>query len=205
VGLDTLVQQHGMADTINTLKPYHLPEFSQNTAQALLVALTARYDITLPAADQTALLAGVQWLQPYYIQFAFSQLRQLIKAETDAALPGLIEKAIENMAQPGTDNDFHHWEKRLFLQLPKVHAQHSVALLTQAATQREGARPETLLASLQGRLPDATADEARQLFVQLRDILQRDGYWVLLGDGPQRRYRFALEPLRRWWLRRNSL
>jgi len=205
VGLDTLVQQHGMADTINTLKQYHLPEFSESAALALLTALAERYGIALAAADKAALLAGVQWLQPYYIQFAFSQLRQLMAAEHGAPLPGLIDRAIDNMAQPGIDNDFHYWEERLFLQLPKTHAQHAVALLTLAAAQREGARPESLLAALQGRLPDATDDEARALLLQLRDILQRDGYWVPIGAGPQRRYRFALEPLRRWWVRRNTL
>lgn len=205
VGLDTLVQQHGMADTINTLKQYHLPEFSESAAQDLLTHLTARYGLAFHATDKAALLVGVQWLQPYYIQFAFSQLRQLISAEPEAPLPGLIDKAIENMAQPGMDNDFHHWEERLFLQLPKTHAQHAVALLTQAAVQREGTRPEGLLAHLQGRLTDATDDEARQLFLQLRDILQRDGYWVPIGEAPQRRYRFTLEPLRRWWVRRNTL
>lgn len=204
VGLDTLVQQHGMADTINTLRQYHLPEFSEQAAQGLLTALTARYSLGLLAADQAALLAGVQWRQPYYIQFAFSQLRQRLAAEPGAPLSGLIDQAIDAMAQPGIDNDFHHWERRLFLQLPKAHAQHAVALLALAAVQREGARPENLMAGLQGRLPDATDDEARQLFLGLRDILQRDGYWVPTGEGPQRRYRFTLEPLRRWWVRRNT-
>ena len=109
------------------------------------------------------------------------------------------------MAQPGSDNDFHHWEQRLFMQLPHADALHAVALLAQAAATREGSRADSLLTTLHGRIPDATEEQARLAFIRLRDILQRDAYWTPDDSSGARRYRFMLEPLRRWWLRRSTL
>lgn len=40
---------------------------------------------------------------------------------------------------------------------------------------------------------------------RLRDILLRDAYWQPDDSTGGRHYHFPLEPLRRWWLRRNSL
>lgn len=205
VGLDTLVQQHGMADTINSFKHLGLKPFSPSEAQAMLQKLTNRYQLALIESDLCALIAAIQWLQPYYLQLAFSELRSLITAQPKEAPAQLIDAAITQMAQPGSDNDFHFWEQRLFLQLPEAQAKQAVAMLTQAAASREGIRPENLLASLQEQMLDATADEARSRFINLRDILQRDAYWVPDESSGTRRYRFVLEPLRRWWLRRNTL
>lgn len=205
VGLDTLVQQHGMADTINTLKQLGLPPFSEEEAGGMLQQLAARYQLVFGTDEALALLAAVQWWQPYYLQLAFHELRSLISAKPGMAPASLIDTALEQMVQPGSDNDFHFWEERLFLQLPHPDAQHAVILLSQAAMTREGARAESLLATLHGRLPNATDDEARQAFIRLRDILQRDAYWVPDDSGGTRRYRFMLEPLRRWWLRRTTL
>lgn len=204
VGLDTLVQQHGMADTINSLKHDALPAFSRPQADDLLGRLASEYGLPL-GDDADALLDAIQWLQPYYIQLAFSHLRILFAAQPEAALAGLIEQAVERMVQPGMDNDLHFWEERLFKQLPHADAGHAVALLTRAAATRPGERPEALLALLHQRLPDATAEEARRVFINLRDILQRDAYWMPDESGGTRRYRFLLEPLRRWWNQRNTL
>ena len=204
VGLDTLVQQHGMADTINSLKHDALPAFSRPQAEALLAKLASEYRVPL-AEDAGTLLDAIQWLQPYYIQLAFSHLCLLYLAQPDDALAGLIEQAVERMVRPGMDNDLHFWEERLFKQLPHADAGHAVALLSRAATTRPGERPEVLLALLHERLPQATTEEARRVFINLRDILQRDAYWVPDESSGTKRYRFLLEPLRRWWHQRNTL
>jgi hypothetical protein len=209
VGLDTLVQQHGMADTINSLKHESLPAFSDDTACAMLGALAARYQIAISADDCAQLVAAVLWPQPYYLQVAFHHLRSLMMqspgGHSTAAMTDLITQAIAKMAEPGADNDFHHWEMRLEMQLTNIDAAHCLALLTLAAETAQGAQPETLLAKLHERLPNANNDEAKRLFIQLRDILQRDAYWWPDASSGRMRYRFRLEPLRLWWLRRNTL
>jgi hypothetical protein len=205
VGLDTLVQQHGMADTINSMKHEGLEAFSEPVAVAMLDKLAQRYAITLAEGDAQKIIASVLWPQPYYLQAAFHHLRVLMGQTPTAQATLLIDQAIEKMVQPGGDNDFHHWEKRLTIQLPSADAAHCLALLNLAATDPQGIRAENLLAALQERLPQTTTEEAKQVFINLRDILQRDAYWWPDDSAGHRRYRFRLEPLRRWWLRRNTL
>lgn len=205
IGLDTLAQQHGMADTINSLTHRGLDAFSHGEAVAMLGRLAASYAIDLPEADAARLVTTVQWPQPYYLQQVFHNLRELLRRQAPGSLAELIEQAVEQLAQPGSDNDFHHWEKRLFMQLGTADAGHACALLTKAAADPIGVRPELLLSMLEERLPNTAPDQARRLFINLRDILQRDAYWWPDESSGVRRYRFRLEPLRRWWARRDTL
>lgn len=205
VGLDTLVQEHGMADTINSLNHQSLPPFSEALACQLIRELAARYTIALDATAIARLVAAIRWPQPYYLQVAFQHLRSLVTAAPATPPQDLIDKAVDQLIQPGADNDFHHWEKRLEMQLSPDLARLAKALLTQSATQPSGTRAENLLATVQQRHPNATDDEALALFARLRDILLRDAYWQPDDSTGGRHYHFPLEPLRRWWLRRNSL
>jgi len=208
VGLDTLVQEHGMADTINSLNHQNLPPFTDPLACQLIRELATSYKITLDDNAVRQLVDAVSWPQPYYLQIAFQQLRSLIAASPATPPQDLIETAIDQIIQPGVgaDNDFHHWEKRLDMQLAPPLAALAKALLAQSAARPGGTRAENLLDTVQQRHPGASDDEARALFVRLRDILLRDAYWLADdSSGSGRHYRFALEPLRRWWNRRNSL
>jgi hypothetical protein len=205
VGLDTLVQQHGMADTINSMKHATLEAFSDDVATRMLCKLADRYELAFTQADARNLVAAVLWPQPYYLQLAFHHLRSMMKQGSIVDVPVLIGQAIAKMAQPSEDNDFHHWEGRLSIQLSAVDAGHCMAMLELAAQLPTGARAESLLDKLQERMPNATPDEARHAFFVLRDILQRDAYWWPDETQGHKRYRFRLEPLRYWWLRRNSL
>lgn len=205
VGLDTLVQQHGMADTINSLNHQSLAPFSTNVATDMLATLARDYHIALEAADARAIVDAIQWPQPYYLQIAFHHLRDLVLSHPAIAPAGLIGLAIDKMVQPGSDNDFHHWEKRLEQQLSRSDAAHAQALLKLVARDPAGAQPEILLDALAARMPQASPEQARSAFINLRDILQRDAYWWADDGSGIRRYRFRLEPLRRWWNRRDTL
>lgn len=205
VGLDTLVQQHGMADTINSFSHRSLPPYSESVAVDMLNTLATSYGIALQPLDAQAIVDALQWPQPYYLQIAFNHLRELAKANPTTRLSELIEPAIAKMIEPGSDNDFHHWEKRLTQQLGHNNGGHARALLTIAAKDPSGVRPEMLLAALQERIPNVPPDDAKAVFVDLRDILVRDAYWWSDPTLEPKRYRFRLEPLRRWWIGRNSL
>ena len=205
VGLDTLVQQHGMADTINSLKHEGLDAYTDTEAAAMLGELAATYSIDLTEEHRQQFVNSVGWAQPYYLQLAFHHLRSLRATLPGLDLGQLIAQAVEQSAQPDKDNDFHHWEGRLFIQLTTAEAHHCVALLSVTAQDPSGTRPESLLAMLHERLPDATAEEAKRAFVNLRDILLRDAYWCADESQGHKRYRFRLKPLRLWWLRRSTL
>lgn len=205
VGLDTLVHQHAMADTINSLSHQSLAAFKDEVAVDMLNRLATRYQLELSSADADSIVKAVQWAQPYYLQIAFHHLRSLKTAHPTRAINDLIEEAISTMVQPGADNDFHHWEQRLELQLAHNDAAHARAMLKMAAQDPLGARPEMLLAALEARMQNSTQEEARRAFINLRDILERDAYWWPDMSSGFKRYRFRLEPLRLWWLRRDTL
>ncbi|MBB5607810.1 MULTISPECIES: ATP-binding protein [unclassified Janthinobacterium] len=205
VGLDTLVQQHGMADTINSLSHQSLPAFKDEVAIAMLKELAAHYVIPLTPDDARSLVEAVQWPQPYYLQVAFHHLRTLVSSHADEDMRALIAQAVDIMVQPGSDNDFYHWEQRLHQQLLQTDASHAMALLNLCSQDRQGARPEALLAVIEDRLPHALPEVTRRIFINLHDILERDAYWWPDDSSGVKRYRFRLEPLRRWWLRRNTL
>ncbi|GAB6041830.1 AAA family ATPase [Endothiovibrio diazotrophicus] len=205
VGLDTLVQQHGMADTINSMKHETLEAFSDEEAVALLEELAGSYDIDLTGEEILSLVHAVRWAQPYYLQATFHHLRALLAEGRGSPLPELLGTAVERLIDPGKDNDFHHWESRLDLQLLAADAEHARALLSRTAFNPDGVRAEMLFATLQERIPGQTAESARRTFIRLRDILIRDAYWHVEEREGARRYRFRLEPLRRWWLKRDTL
>lgn len=205
VGLDTLVQEHGMSDTINSLNHQGLDAFEANVAKDMLLELANHYRIDLNDEDAKNIVAAVQWPQPYYLQATFHHLRSLLVSVPAAKPSELIEQAIDRLIQPGADNDFHHWATRLSLQLSRTDADHAQAMLNAAARDPKGASPESLLAVLEERMAHAPSDQARKAFIRLRDILLRDAYWWPDESTGQKRYRFRLEPLRRWWLRRDTL
>ena len=64
VGLGTLVQEHGMADTINSMRPQGLQAYSERVAIAMLEELAASYGIELSNKDAQHIVAAVQWPQP---------------------------------------------------------------------------------------------------------------------------------------------
>ena len=205
VGLDTLVQEHGMADTINSMRHQGLAAYSDGVAIAMLAELATSYKIKLSDEDARHIVAAVQWPQPYYLQMAFHHLRTLMSEHPSDSPASLIEQAIDIMILTDNDNDFHHWEKRLTIQLCKADAEHALALLSLAASDPAGARAENLLVIVQERMSSATPEEAKKTFIRLRDILLRDAYWWEEETSGVKRYRFRLEPLRRWWLRRNTV
>ncbi len=205
VGLDTLVQEHGMADTINSLSHEGLEPFSNEAAFEMLGELADSYNIPFTDEDKKKMIAAVQWPQPYYIQLAFNHLRTLRSSNPTSTISDLIQQALHKMIQPGADTDFHHWEIRLNLQLSPINAAHALALLNHTVHSPSGVRPETLLSILQERMNNNSAEEARHTFIRLRDILLRDAYWQTNETDNEKYYQFRLEPLRLWWLRRNAL
>lgn len=205
VGLDALVQQHGMADAVNSLKHQTLDPFTASEAVALLNKLAHSYAIPLTATESQAIIDALRWPQPYYLQLFFNELRATAQGQAFARPDNHIEQVLERMIASSAGNDFHHWEERLTIQLCPADAGLALTLLARTANDPKGVRGETLLAELHERLPDADADVARRTFIRLRDVLIRDAYWLADESSGVKRYCFRLEPLRRWWAKRNTL
>ncbi len=204
VGLDNLVQQHGMADTINTLRHKNLDPFSASEAIAFLQILAANYNASLSTAEALAAVNVLRWPQPYYLQLFFHEWRDLGMAPVGTDPQSWAEQIMQQMTA-SANNDFQHWEERLSIQLSPTDAGLAQTLLDHSSHAPQGGRAETLFAFLHEQMPHASDREARQTFSRLRDVLVRDAYWFADESSGDKYYRFCLEPLRRWWARRNSL
>lgn len=204
VGLDTLVQRYQMADTINSFRHKGLKPFSPPEANLFLERLATSYGVAFAPKDYGNLVNAIGWPQPYYLQRAFHNVRELLH-EKGGNVGDVIDEAVARLADHDSDNDFHHYELRLALQLGKEDGAHAVALLKLACRDIKGTTPEVLVGEIQRRTLDLSPEEQEQKFIQIRDVLVRDAYWWCEESGGIRRYRFCLEPLRKWWLRRHTL
>lgn len=203
VGLDTLVQRYRMPDTINNMSHQHLDPFSPEEADIFLVRLSDSEKLNLEPEQRRQIMQGIGWTQPYYIQLVVQRLiRPESRGEGDP--DRRISMALAQVIDPGTDNDFHHWEGRLETQLGKPDALLARELLTTAARDPNGATGQSLLNTL-ARHDHSDSSEQKAKLIYLRDILLRDAYLWRDESSKTPRYRFRLELLRQWWLRRNSL
>ncbi|WP_027186500.1 ATP-binding protein [Desulfovibrio inopinatus] len=200
VGLDTLVHNHKLADTINTLTPFKLDAFSSREAVIMLQTLAISYGWSLDEGDANKVVDVIQWPQPYYLQIAFRFLREWHTEER--SFDQCIKHLIEKMTEPGVDNDYNHWFDRLKTQLGNVQAGHAKALLGMVCATPEGMSKHDVFIALQGRMLNATEDEQLEMWSDLRDILERDAYWWSVEVDGVKYYRFCLEPLRCWWKRK---
>ncbi len=203
VGLDTLVQRCRIPDTINTLNHQQLPPFDRNKeADPFLEQLSNSHNLGLTPELRGQILDGIGWTQPFFIQLV---VQQLIRPELRAVVEPehRIRRALDQVIESGDDNDFHHWETRLEMQLGKHDADIAKNILTVAAKQ-SGASGMELLNAVSAQLPESPTEQ-RSKFIEIRDILLRDAYlWRDESQEPHH-YRFRFELLRRWWLKRNTL
>jgi len=203
VGLDTLVQRCRIPDTINTLNHQQLPPFDRDKeADPFLEQLSASHKLDLTPELRKQILDGIGWTQPFFIQLVVQQLiRPELRANSDPARR--IQRALELVVESGEDNDFHYWETRLEMQLGKHDADIAKNILTVVA-KKSGESGTALLNAVSAQLPESPVEQ-RSKFIEIRDILLRDAYlWRDDAEGLPH-YRFRLELLRCWWLKRNAL
>jgi len=195
IGLDTVAARHGLGDTVNDLVPTSLGAFDPPTADRFLQALADSYELDLPLEVRTHIIDQLGWPVPYYLQILFSNLYDLVE---DGATLGtdLVDRVFEELLQPGRKGYFDYWRQRLTEELGRPDDGHAIHLLNHCACDPRGASRAILEQALAERLSEPDAREERLRY--LLDILESDGYLVQL-DG---RWRYRLEPLRRYWLRR---
>jgi uncharacterized protein len=132
---------------------------------------------------------------PYYLQILFDRLRDRVE---DGARPStdLVEQIFEELLLPAHKGYFDYWRQRLHDELGSPEDGQAVHLLSQCARDPTGASRETLSQALAEHIQDLEPREERLRY--LLEVLESDGYLVMV-DG---RWRFRLELLRRYWLKR---
>jgi uncharacterized protein len=195
IGLDTVAARHGIGDTVNDLVPAPLGAFDSETSDRFLVALAAGEGIKLMKPVRKAIIEAIGWPVPYYLQILFDRLRDRVE---DGAKPStvLVGQIFEELLVPAHKGYFDYWRQRLHDELGSPEDGQAVHLLSQCARDPTGASLDTLTQALAEHIRDPEPREERLRY--LLEVLESDGYLVMV-DG---RWRFRLELLRRYWLKR---
>lgn len=209
IGLQSLLERHGLADKMNDCYDYPLGPFQPNEARQLWRAFAPMVDdIPWLVAEEVIehALQRIGWLSPYFLCLLLDESVRTARERQQEA-PALAQP-VESRIEIEDVNDayekllalrsrFHHWENRLKDALPPAELPFCMALLTQLSRHAEGLS----LRQLSSRLSKHEADPERRA-QRLQDLLVRlmdEGYTSVPDAG--QRVQFLSFPLRDWWHR----
>jgi len=202
VGLDTFVQQHNLAGSINDLQLQTLGAFSEKKAREFLQSLAAspQNQLDLPAETVDAILDRVGWPLPYFLQLMFHAIRQVHPDERTKEYPAVadVDAAVELLLSATYSKNFIHWITRLRDQLAPQDADAAELMLKNLCRKSKGLSRNKCYALLLARRPEADPEAIEKQCGFLLDMLERDGYL-------QRNhsiYHFRSFLLREFWRRR---
>lgn len=209
IGLQSLLERHGLADKMNDCYDYPLGPFSRPEAADLWRAFApVSDDVPWQVADEVIdhALKRVGWLSPYFVCLlldesirATRERRQELPAMKEAAEPAIeiedVDDAYEKLL--AVRSRFHHWEKRLKDALPPEELDFCIASLTHLSRHGDGLSLKQLSSRLAKYEPDQDrrAQRLQSLLVRLTD----EGYTSPPDAGL--RIQFLSFPLRDWWNR----
>lgn len=195
IGLDTVASRLRLGDTINDLDLFPLDAFTEDSANRYLAALAESYGLGIDPPVRRHMIQRVGWPVPYYLALLFEQILAQggRSAPIDAAA---VDMAFESLLAPAFKGYFDYWRQRLHEELGQPEAGNALVLLGAACLDVQGASRTVLGQHLAHRVTDPEHREA--LLRYLLDVLENDGYFIKQGG----RYRFRLEWLRQYWLRR---
>jgi uncharacterized protein len=208
IGLQSLLERHGLGETMNDCYSYPLGPYRQAEARGLwrhfaLIADEAPWQVAEPVIDYA--LSRVGWLSPYFLCLLLDESMRAARERqqecpTDATSEARIEiedvdDAYEKLL--AERSRFHHWKKRLKVALAPTDLDFCISLLTYLSRHAEGLTLRQLSSRLARKEPDPDlcAQRLQELLVRLTD----EGY-TSTPDG-NRRVQFLSFPLRDWWNR----
>ena len=205
IGLNALLERHGLHTHFNDPVQMELGPFTRNAAEAMLCHFARQQGWTLQDAAVACLCDRVGWLSPYYLNLllneSFLAARDRwdeTRSETGEIEPQDIEAGYERLLT--SRSRFSHWAQRLRNVLPTDEYPLCQALLTAVATSQDGLTLRQLHNRLAKQQPDPDRRE-RQLGLLL-SRLGEEGY--LSAPDAQGRLRFLSFPLRDWWRRNHA-
>lgn len=194
IGLDAVVAQKNLGDTINDLNPVPLGAFDTETTHAFLTALANSYDITLALPVRERIIERVGWLVPFYLQLLFAKLLELATDEAATPTPALVDRAVAQILSPAYRGSLDYWRQRLTDELGRPDDARATALLNAVCMTPEGASRAVLRQLFTEFVADPAERDDKLRF--LLDVLENDGYLVYDDAGT---YRFRSALLREFW------
>ena len=199
IGLDTVAARLNLGDTINDLSVFPLGAFEVPVAQRFLRTLADSYEMVLSDDVIDTMIQCIGWPVPYYLQLLFSALRDqcpISDIDNHSFNISAVNNAFESLLTPAHKGYFDYWRQRLKEELEEPDSGYAVLLLNAACHDSAGVSRETLQQILSEVIQDS--GEKQEKLGYLLDVLENDGYLIEADQ----RYRFRLELLREYWLRR---
>ncbi len=208
IGLQSLLERHGLALHMNDCFDYPLGPFKPHEARNLWQVFAKEGGWHSPPPVTEHALTRVAWLSPFLLCLL---LDASMKAARDRVQEtGAAATAQENSQHLQTDDvdsayeillaarsRFHHWEKRLKDSLPEPDLGFCLALLTNLSRANDGLSLRQLSTRLSKRQPDA--DQRARLIQDLLARLGDEGYTS--PPDAKGRIQFRSFLLRDWWSR----
>ncbi len=209
IGLQSLLEQHGLAELMNDCYSYPLEPFTAKEARGLWlhfapIANDIPWQVTDEVIDHA--FERIGWLSPYFLCLLLDASMRATRERLQEAgiadgegVPCIdvedVDDAYENLL--AERSRFHHWEKRLKEALSADDFTFCSAMLTAVSRSPQG----LTLRQLSSRLAKREADSGRRA-QRLQELLVRltdEGYTSSPDSGG--RIQFLSFPLRDWWHR----
>ena len=200
IGLDTFVEQRGLAGTITDLKPEKLGPFEPQIAIEFVKrrASLGLEAFVMPDDVAAEVVNRVGWALPYYLKLMVDEMQAIPPAEKSKSFPSAadVEAAFIILVSSNKRVQFMHWVSRLELQFGIATTQ-TVHVILKACCQKPGGTSKSRLRQLLiKRQPEGDLEILERDLVLLLGTLQRDGY-LHSDDGTQWVFRSFL--LRDFW------
>lgn len=207
IGLQNLLERHGLAVHMNDCYPYQLGPFSNAEASDMWQQFAKEHHGGLsshPTVTAHA-LQRIGWLAPFYVCLMLDESCKAAKVRMDetanatpgAAANGLITDDVDAAYEAllTQRSRFHHWEQRLREALPKTEFAFVQALLTHLAKSKTGLTLKQLSNRLMTQQADASrrAEQIQNALAYLTD----EGYTTPVNTEGRVQFRSFL--LRDWW------
>lgn len=194
IGLEPLVQRHGISDRINYFYPFRLGPWNRADSVACFERLTKNYRLQIEDGVAVAVYETLGIGIPHHVQTFFVRLRDFAAMrKIDRITVGHVEEVYQTeLLGPPGQIDLVHYENRLNEALDEMTHTIAMELLAEAAIQD--------IVTLEARnclqqLYAAVTCDASARIADAIDILVHDGYLESSNDG----YKFSSNLLKDWW------
>lgn len=197
IGLEPVLHQAGLSETINHLKPFLLEPWAPQTACACLQALAAEYGLTFePGADQE-IVSRIGCCVPHHVQMFFDFLeRRCEREEQTTVTVELVGRVYDlDMLSVKGHVELSSLEERLKVVLAPS-SMLALDMLTEACLTGVLTADAALLLAAGHTVEGRPEDAVRWILL----VLQHDGYLRQSETG----FVFVSNLLRDWWKARFS-
>ena len=195
VGIDGVLDRHGLGNSINDLQRIAVRPFDAETATGMVEKILDGYGIGRSDNQAKAIVDRIGAGVPYFLQLV---LHQVID-ETDYGRMDLTDEVIDKAYKKAVWGEegrkyFAWYRDRLAAEFPPKSRRAAEAILDRVATGR--CEERDLKTAFLGQARDGEPAEFRRVVDRLKD-----GFYI--AGGPS--YAFATKILRDWWARERGL